>query len=84
MRETLVIGQTCGLLSISPTPCTTGGVPSPTVLVEFLGNQIAVCAANTRSAIPSTFIRRAVDGYRVEVHIPLEPAVAGSDIVRPL
>ena len=68
----------CGLLSMA-TPCTAGGVNSPTLLVEFLGNQVAVYAFNTRSAIPSTLISRAADGYRVEVHIPLEPQVAGAD-----
>ena len=49
-----------------------------TVLVEFLGNQVLVSAANTRSAIPSSLMRRATDGYHVQVHIPLEPKVAGS------
>ena len=69
----------CGVLSMSATPSTTGDVDSPTVLVEFLRNQVAVSAANTRSAIPSTLMRRAADGYWVEVHILLEPEVAGCD-----
>ena len=74
--ECLFFSGLGGLRSMSATPSTTGGVESPTVLVESLGNQVTVCAANTRSAIPSPLIKTAVDGYRVEVHIRWEPEVA--------
>ena len=55
------------------TPRTNDGVNSPTVLIEFLGNQVTVSPAITTSAIPSTVIRRVADGYWVVVHIPFEP-----------
>ena len=39
---------------MSATPCTTGGVETPTAPTQSLGNRVAVSAANARSANPST------------------------------